>query len=209
MSKRMPTELRREQIAEAGLTLAARGMEAVTVTAVAEAVGVAPSALYRHFRNKDAILDAMLDLMGRRLRENVAASLAEAPDNALEALRLLLLRHVALITRHPAMPRLLFSDEIYQRLPDKRAKLLAHMLAFREAVASLARRGQEAGVVRPDADPVDLAMLFLGLMAPGAILFHMSDGTFDLKAQAERNWPFFAEAVRPHGPHPHGGHSHD
>lgn len=199
MSKRMSGPARREQIAEAGLALAAQGVETVTVEKVAAMVGLAPSALYRHFKNKSEILDAMLDLVGQRVRENVGASLAEAAGNPLAALRRLMRRHVGLLMSHPAMPRMLFSDEIYQRLPDKRAKMFKNILAFREAVTGLIRQGQETGAIRPDAEPMDLTMFFLGLMAPSAILFHLSGGQFDVLAQAERNWPLFEEAVRPRG----------
>ncbi len=197
MSKRMSGEARREQIAEAGLALAAQGVEAVTVEKVAAMVGLVPSALYRHFKNKGEILDAMLDLVGRRVRENVGASLDEAAGDPLAALRRLMRRHLGLIVRHPAMPRLLFSDEIYQSLPEKRDKLFRNILAFREAVAGLIRQGQEAGAIRSGVEPMDLTMLFLGLMAPSAILFHLSGGQFDVLAQAERNWPLFEEAARP------------
>ncbi len=197
MSKRMSGEIRREQIAEAGLTLAAQGVEAVTVEKVAAMIGVVPSALYRHFKNKGEILDAMLDLVGRRVRENVQASVQEAPGDTLLALKALMLRHVGLLVSLPAMPKLLFSDEIYQHLPDKRAKLFSHIMAFRQAVAGLVSQGQEAGAIRSDVDPMDLTMFFLGLMAPAAIFFHLSGGNFDIQAQAERNWPLFEETARP------------
>ncbi|MDY0276033.1 MAG: TetR family transcriptional regulator, partial [Desulfomicrobium sp.] len=49
MSKRLTTILRREQIAEAALTLVAeQGIVALTTRNVAQAIGVTAPALYRH-----------------------------------------------------------------------------------------------------------------------------------------------------------------
>ena len=50
MAKRMPTLVRREQIAEAALTLLAeQGLGGLTARNVAKAVGLTAPALYRHF----------------------------------------------------------------------------------------------------------------------------------------------------------------
>ena len=65
---------RRELIIEAAATaFAARGYENVAMSAVAEAVGVRPSALYRHFANKEAMLAAAFEGYVLDLREALAA----------------------------------------------------------------------------------------------------------------------------------------
>ena len=52
------TKIRQEEIAQAALkVVATQGMKALTVDRIARLVGVVPSALYRHFGDKDSILD--------------------------------------------------------------------------------------------------------------------------------------------------------
>jgi hypothetical protein len=38
--------------------------------------------------------------------------------------------------------------------------------------------------------------MFLGLLQPAAILWHLSDGTFDAARQVERAGPIFLDAIR-------------
>jgi AcrR family transcriptional regulator len=50
------------QITHAALRIyAAKGPKGLTMRALGAALGVCASALYRHFRNKDAILEAVVD----------------------------------------------------------------------------------------------------------------------------------------------------
>ncbi|MET9327216.1 TetR/AcrR family transcriptional regulator [Tsukamurella sp. NPDC003166] len=68
---------RRELIIEAATAaFATRGYENVAMSAVADAVGVRPSALYRHFANKEAMLAAAFEAYVRGLREALAAGSA-------------------------------------------------------------------------------------------------------------------------------------
>ena len=79
--EKLDTQIRREQIAEAALELlASRGLRAVSVAAVARRVGLVPSGIYRHFKSKDEILQAVLDLLRQRILDNVEAARAEHAD---------------------------------------------------------------------------------------------------------------------------------
>ena len=76
---KLQTRIRREQIAEAALHLVAgEGVKRLSIAAVARRVGLVPSGIYRHFKSKDAMLDAVLELLDSKLQANVAAALG--PD---------------------------------------------------------------------------------------------------------------------------------
>jgi hypothetical protein len=66
-------------------------------------------------------------------------------------------------------------------------------------VAEVIRAGQKARRLRNDSDPSVLAVMFLGLVQPAAILWHVSDGVFDVTKQTERSWRVFSEAIGAHG----------
>jgi len=41
-----------------------------------------------------------------------------------------------------------------------------------------------------------LSVMFLGLVQPAAILWHVSDGGFDVTRQADRAWRVFREVIQ-------------
>ena len=117
---KLQTKIRREQIAEAALHLvASEGVKRLSIAAVARRVGLVPSGIYRHFKSKDAMLDAVLDLLDAKLQANVAAARKETPD-PLRRLHTLFLRHIRIIREGQAFPRIVFSDEALAARPGAR-----------------------------------------------------------------------------------------
>jgi AcrR family transcriptional regulator len=68
------------QITHAALRIyAAKGPKGLTMRALGAALGVCASALYRHFRNKDAIIEAVVDAAESRLAFRLKPSPRLAP----------------------------------------------------------------------------------------------------------------------------------
>jgi AcrR family transcriptional regulator len=120
---------RKDQILDAAIELAdERGMDAVSMRAVAERVGVTPMALYPHVGSKAALLEGML---GRILAE-LTFDVETGRDRLSWQERLSDLGHAArgLVRRRPWVAALIFArpsvapdaarvvDEIYQALLD-------------------------------------------------------------------------------------------
>jgi AcrR family transcriptional regulator len=97
---------RRDEILDAAVAIAdERGLDAVSMRAVAERVGVTPMALYRHVSDKSALLDG---IVGRLLGTLLPAS--DGKKRGWEE-RLAALAHTcrALAQRHPWAAQVLFS----------------------------------------------------------------------------------------------------
>lgn len=195
---KLGTEVRQEQILEAALDVVSRnGMKGLSIGAVARRVGLVPSALYRHFENKDGIIDALLGLIESRLVGNVAAVRQDTEDPVL-ALELLLKRHVRLIRENAGIPRIVFSEEVYGAKSQRKSRVHEILQHYLGHIAELFLEAQQAGTVRTDLSPGELSVMFLGLIQPAAILWHVSDGGFDVTRQAEKAWGLFSEAIEKH-----------
>ncbi len=193
--QRLQSEVRREQIAEAALRLVGdQGMKGLSLAALARRVGIVPSAIYRHFKGKEELLDAILELFQKKVLANVQAVKEETP-NPLEQMRRLLMRHVELIRENEALPRIIFSEDVHHRSSARRSKLLGIIKSLLGEVESMLREGQRAGLVRKDLDPTTLALVFLGLFQPAAVLWHLSHGEFDVTRHARRAWEVFRRGV--------------
>ncbi len=194
MAKRMDKQLRREQILEAALSLASGGLGEVTVQRVARLVGVVPSALYRHFANKDALVMAMLDRLGEVLSGIVDQAVAESPD-PLAALQRILLLHARLATERRGIPRVLFSDEVAADQAGKGARILALQRGLMERLAGIVRQGREQGIIRADLPARDMAFMVFGLMVPTAVLHYLSGWRSDIFARVEANQRLLAACL--------------
>ncbi len=191
----MEGDARRDQIAQAVLALMAeRGAGAVSISAVAHRIGVAPSALYRHYPSKDAMLDGTLARVALHMSDNVERARAAAKD-PLEALERLLRLQIELVREHRGLPFLVFS-EVGARAGTHRERFLAFSERFRTQLAALFREGQEAGAIRDDVPAQNLAVAFIGLYVPPAILWNLTGGRFDITAQARRAWKVFHDGIR-------------
>jgi AcrR family transcriptional regulator len=193
--EKLDTQIRQEQIAEAALSLiGSQGMADLSIAGVARRVGIVSSGIYRHFRSKDEVLEAVLDLIGSRLLNNLAIACSQTSDS-LERLKYLLMGHVRLIRENQAIPRLVFSEEVYGGHQARKAKMYEIITKYLGEVARIVREGQQEGQIRTDVDPDTISMMFMGIIQPGAILWHLSGEKFDVTRHAERAWKVLREAL--------------
>ncbi|MGQ9574352.1 MAG: TetR/AcrR family transcriptional regulator [Thermoguttaceae bacterium] len=193
--RKLDSQVRRRQIAEAALRLVAdRGLGRLSVAAVARRVGLVPSGIYRHFKSKDEILLAVLDRIESRLMGNVQAASQEGSD-PLERLRRLLMRHVRFIREGRAVPRIIFSDEFHGGHPERKSRLQKIFAGYLSRIGQFVRQGQQQALIRPELDPNTVAMMFLGMVVPAAIIWHVTDGGFDMTQHVGRAWQLFCRAI--------------
>lgn len=194
-SQKLDTHIRQEQIAQAALQLVSQyGLAHLNLARVAEQVGLVQSAIYRHFPNKEAVIQAILDLIRDRLLGNIRRVRQETAE-PLEQLHRLLQRHIALVRENRGIPGVVFSEDLLHDHPERKAKIYHTIRLYLSRVADILRQGQEQGRIRGDLDADSLAIMFLGLVQPAVILYHMSDGDFDLSRQVNQAWQVFREVI--------------
>ncbi len=194
-AEKQTTEIRQDEIARAALELVGtRGMKGLSMASIARKVGIVPSGIYRHFRSKDDVVDAILDYLQRELGGNVRA-IAYLEGTALERLHFLLMKHIDLIRQNKSIPVVVFSTEVYNGSPRRRVRLLGIIRSYLSAIAALIAQGQREGTICEELDPKAVSIMFMGLVQPSTILWHLSAGEYDAVKQAEAAWPIFRSAI--------------
>ncbi len=186
-------KIKRVEIAEVALEIInRRGLKDLTITAIANEIGVVPSALYKHYKNKEEILDEVLALVREKFRKNIQ-KVKKEHLTSLAQLDAILARHINFIRERKALPRILFSEEIIGD-SKRRKKVLAKIIKEQiENISQIISEGQKSREIRKDLDPISLAIMFLGIVQPAAILWHASEGEFDLVDYAKKAWNYFKE----------------
>ncbi len=195
MAQKLGTEVRTQQIIQAALSLvASHGLKGLSIARIAHRVGLVPSAIYRHFRNKDQVIEAILD----HIRENLLANvkrIIEKTSEPLERLRRLLELHMQLISENHGILRLVFSEDVMSGPPTRKTRIQAIIETYLRAVAEIVRQGQKEGVIRAGLEADSVAVAFLGMIQPAAILWHLSEGEYNLPNHIDRAWNIFLGGI--------------
>jgi hypothetical protein len=94
-----------------------------------------------------------------------------------------------------AVPRIIFSDDLHSGHPERKGRAQRLVEGYLAQIGQLVRDGQQQGVIRAEVDPRTIALMFLGIVVPAAILWHLTDGGFDVTQHAARAWQVFRGAI--------------
>jgi AcrR family transcriptional regulator len=147
---------------EAVVELAAKqNPSEITTASIAQHMGVTQGALFKHFPNKESILQAVMEWVADRLldRAEQAARNATSPLAAIEAIYL---AHVEFVTEHPGVPRMLFGE--LQRAEQTAPKRMAQTLlrGYGERLRQLIEAGKAAGEISAAIDTEAAIILLIG-----------------------------------------------
>ena len=118
-------------------------------------------ALFRHFVNKDAILQAVMEWVSERLLARIDAA-AAGIDSPRAALQAMFMAHVGFVAAHPGVPRIIFGElqRAGQTLPKQLVQTLVSSYSAR--LHQRIAQGQAQGELRADLDVPAAATLFIG-----------------------------------------------
>ena len=193
MRSRKTTEIRREEILRAALFIVEQqGLDNLNTNAIAAVIQLVPSAIYRHFKNKEEIIAALIDFIGERLQQNLQQATTQE-GTALERLKSLFELHVKLLQEEPSIPRILYSLISSERNQELKKKMLAEIDAYVYETKKLLLQGKKAGEINPAVDVTAAAMMFLGMIQPLVIL---SQENKDVLAEyPQKLWQCYQRAI--------------
>lgn len=150
-TRQQGSEARRRRILTAARACFGRsGFSGATVGAIAREAGVSNGLLYRFFRDKDHLYEVV---MTEIIRDWVRAMVPRdaASESASETLEGMLRRSVEFCRNHPLLPALLRGERALA-LPRLSSAGADRVQPHRDLVASILRRGIDAGEFRRDLD---------------------------------------------------------
>lgn len=192
--RRAGSERRRRRILEAARAcFGEAGFAGATVGAIAERAGVSNGLLYQFFRSKEHLFEVVLrEILGDWVR----ALLPREGESAGRALEGMFRRSVEFCRRHPLLPALLRGDEHLQ-LSRIREAGRDRVQPHRDLVASLLRRGIEAGEFKADLDVPSVADVICQLQADYSARAYRRDPDYpDSPAIIDAATRFVRDAVR-------------
>ena len=156
-------------------------VEALSTARIAADVGITQAGIFRHFRTKDDLWAAVLEVVEARAVS--AWDAAEAGEHRpLARLRAVLQAQLGLIAEVPAIPVLIFNQGRATAETAMRPIHLRVMQGLRGRIMAQLHAAEDAGEIAGLA-PEDAVDLFLGLVQGTVLRWRLSDCAFDLVAE--------------------------
>ena len=194
-SKHLRADERRDLTVRTVVDLAAeQNPSEITTAAIAKRMNVTQGALFRHFPNKDAILEAVVDWVADRLLRRLDEAAAGA-SGALDALEAMFMAHIEFIVLHPGVPRMLFGQ--LQSPGSTPAKRMAKALLKRysERLRTFMAQGKQSGGLDADLD-VDIAsVLFIGTIQGLVMQSLIAGNVAQMRVQAPAVFAIFRRGI--------------
>lgn len=153
---------RRQEIVEAALEiLNTKGVHRLTAAEIAAAVGIADGTIFRHFRNKEAIVNAAIDHYEQLLFQDFPPMHADP----LERIRAFFVERLTLLQKHPAILHMASNDRLVEAAGEAGAERMRQLVFRSMAFVRLCIvEAQAKRLVAADLPPEALVWMIVGTM---------------------------------------------
>ena len=193
--KKVRTKIRQAQIAEAALKAIARnGLKGFTITTIAKKVGVASGNIYRHFKDKNAVMDSIVSEIERKLKIIVRESCRES-DTPVECLERIFFKHIDFLEKHKGIPRVIFSDEMYSADRKIAEKLKEIVNGYQDGIRKVLIGGIKDNTFDAGLNVDAAVMTFIGLIQSTALQWVLLGYSFSPKVRGREIWQIYLKGI--------------
>ncbi len=181
------TKRQKEIIDTAIELIAEQGIQVLTIKNLSQRIGIAESAIYRHFSSKTDILFGILSIFIKS-KEEMAKTLERSDLRPIEKLKQMLLGRFEYFSQNRAIATVIFSEELFRNDQKMSELIYETMTSVQNTIIRVIEEGQKAGEIRHD-----ISARHLGYMITGAIrliVMHWRYSNFktDLIEEGEKFW---------------------
>jgi len=196
IKRRLSTEERQSEIIRVAVDLAAdKGVDSVTTQDMADAMHLTQGAIFRHFATKDDIWVAVIEWVRERLMKVLDKAAADATD-PLDAIERMFSAHITFVSKHPAIPRLLFSELLHKKNSKLRRLIEGIISGYETKISGLLEAAKSQSLVSDDLDSQSAAVLYIGMIQGLVMQSSIFGGKRSLQHQAEKTFPIFLHGIK-------------
>ena len=194
--RRLSSEDRQSEIIRVAVELAAdKGVDSVTTQDMADAMQLTQGAIFRHFATKDDIWVAVMQWIRDRLMKVLDKAAADATD-PLNAIERMFFAHITFISKHPAIPRLMFSELLHKKNSKLRQLIQGIISGYETKIAGLLESAKSQSLVSDDLDSQSAAVLYIGMIQGLVMQSSIFGGKRSLQQQAENIFPILLHGIK-------------
>ncbi|MFO7895770.1 MAG: TetR/AcrR family transcriptional regulator [Candidatus Cloacimonadales bacterium] len=178
---------RQEQILQVSIKIiATQGIQNFTTKNLAKEIGISEPALYRHYRNKLAIMKGVIRYF--RITMKPAFQQVETAEKSLEKLESFFLNHLQIFNQNPHIAKVIFSEANFQNEEELINMMNSIMNQSQQKIREMIGQGQQSGEISKAVNSLNLSRIIIGTLRFLIIQWTMSGLVFDLEAEGNALW---------------------
>ncbi len=178
------TERQKQIVKVAIILIAEHGIQNVTIKNIAKEVGVSEPALYRHFKSKYEILDAVIDVFIGKIQP--AIDILNNSENSVTGIEDFIKTHFTIFNENSDIAGIIFSESNFKNEKKLLEKLFTLMNNTRLALENVIINGQKANQIRNDVSPSSISRIIIGSLRLLVTQWSMSNQSFVLEDEGKK-----------------------
>jgi AcrR family transcriptional regulator len=195
-----PSEQRQEEIVMSTIELCAeQGVNKITTQVIADRVGVAQATIFKHFKTRDEVFEAVLRWLSGRMFKAVEP-MFKSKYSADVRLQNIIRKQLDFASRHKALPRILFSDRLHSDSSVLKGIVQQVMARMTEAFTQLIHDGLESGAFASKQSPEAMAKLVVSTMQGTLMRWSIHDYSYELQDEGPALYEYYMQALLANNP---------
>lgn len=167
----------------------------ITTKEIAQKMGLTQGAIFRHFPNKDSILEATLQWVAVKLLEKVDKA-ARNEDSCIASLKAMFLSHINFVYEHPGVPRMLFGE--LQKTNDSLAKkmVLTLLEQYQQRLKVLFNKAVTNNELNTSIDIEIAIVMYMGMIQGLVVRSFLSGKDANIKESAPKVFDIYIAGLK-------------
>ncbi len=187
---------RQKQIINVAIELIAeKGIQDLTIKNLSGRIGIAESAIYRHFNSKQDILLGILEIFDND-KKHFMDNIKDSDKSPLEQLELIFKLRFKFFNENPAIASVIFSEELFRNDPRLSRKVFQIMQSNQAIVHEIIKAGQKQKQIRNDIETQELAFILIGALRLVVTKWRLSNFGFNLEREGKKLWRSILKIIK-------------
>jgi AcrR family transcriptional regulator len=182
VAERKNTEIRREEALSLAMKIIhEEGIHSLTLRRVAEGLGISEAALFRHFKDKEE----MINLLASKVFDHYMVREPYGYEDVEAGLLKLMIDQFSSFQKTPEATSVLFQEEIFREYPAVKARFDKRRHQRADRIAGMVRDAQVKDQVAKAVDPNAFALIYMGAMRTTVLEWRSEGCNSDLVSKAD------------------------
>lgn len=171
------------------------GIQGLTTREIAKRQKVSEATIFRHYKNKNELLLAVLDYY-IQFDADILQSIRLADREPLDAIRFFVMEHAEYYNNYPAITAITQIYDVLRHEKDLAGKITDIRDNRTEVLKGLIETAQNAGKINKDYDSLMLAVMVLGFVREACLNWRIDNYSYSLRDKIQASLDSFLEAFK-------------